>query len=110
MPQDDPPSRCAQGASRFHVVGVAEGQELAADQPRSCRPASQADDDYTLQELSEQFEIPKSTMLHHLVILRSAGVVRLKGTPTSVKYTLRDAAVFDHATMLEDYLARPARR
>ncbi len=67
-------------------------------------------DDYTLQELSEQFEIPKSTMLHHLVILRSAGVVRLKGTPSSVKYTLRDAAVFDHATMLEDYLARPARR
>jgi DNA-binding transcriptional ArsR family regulator len=67
-------------------------------------------DDYTLQELSEHFEIPKSTMLHHLVILRSAGVVRLKGSPTSVKYSLRDAAVFDQATMLEEYLARPSRR
>ena len=67
-------------------------------------------DDYTLQELAEHFEIPKSTMLHHLVILRSAGVVRLKGSPTAVRYSLRDGAVFDQATMLEAYLARSTRR
>jgi DNA-binding transcriptional ArsR family regulator len=67
-------------------------------------------DDYSLQELAEHFEIPKSTMLHHLVILRSAGVVRLKGSPTAVRYSLRDAAMFDHATLLEDYLARTPRR
>jgi hypothetical protein len=44
------------------------------------------------------------------VILRSAGVVRLKGSPTAVRYSLRDAAMFDHATLLEDYLARTPRR
>lgn len=67
-------------------------------------------DDYTLQELAEHFEIPKSTMLHHLVILRSAGVLRLKRSPSAVRYSLRDGAVFDQATMLEDYLARAPRR
>jgi hypothetical protein len=44
------------------------------------------------------------------VILRSAGVVRLKGSAVAMRYSLRDGAVFDQATMLEAYLARAARR
>jgi DNA-binding transcriptional ArsR family regulator len=58
---------------------------------------------YTLQELSEHFEIPKTTLLHHLVILRAAGIVRV-GAGTSGRYSLRHDVPRELARLLDAYL------
>jgi DNA-binding transcriptional ArsR family regulator len=64
---------------------------------------------YSLQELSRYFEIPKTTLLHHLAILRSAGIVRA-GPGTQGKYGLRTGTSVEIHRLLDVYLpaARPA--
>ncbi len=58
---------------------------------------------YTLQELASHFEVGNTTLLHHLVILRSAGLVRLKaGTPK--RYVLTPQGAFRLSSLLEEYL------
>lgn len=58
---------------------------------------------YTLQELADHFEIPKSTLLHHLVILRSAGIVRV-GPGQMGKYSLRAEMPLELHRLLDGYL------
>jgi DNA-binding transcriptional ArsR family regulator len=58
---------------------------------------------YTLQELAEHFGIPKTTLLHHLVILRSAGIVRVGAGPTG-RYSLRPRMPVDLHRLLDGYL------
>jgi DNA-binding transcriptional ArsR family regulator len=74
----------------------------------------------SLQELAEHFAIPKTTLLHHLVILRSAGIVRV-GPGANGRYSLRATVPSDLHRLLDAYLpavrraelpagvARPAR-
>ena len=59
--------------------------------------------DYSLHELSEHFGIPKTTLLHHLVALRAAGIVRVTGG-TSGKYTLRAGMPLELIRLLDAYL------
>lgn len=58
---------------------------------------------YTLQELSEHFGIPKTTLLHHLVILRSVGIVRV-GPGTNGRYSLRADMPMELHRLLDGYL------
>jgi DNA-binding transcriptional ArsR family regulator len=58
---------------------------------------------YTLQELAEHFETPKTTLLHHLVILRSAGIVRVGPGPQG-RYSLRPGVARELYRLLDDYL------
>jgi len=58
---------------------------------------------YTLQELADHFGIPKTTLLHHLVILRSAGIVRV-GPGPSGKYSLRPEMPLELHRLLDGYL------
>jgi DNA-binding transcriptional ArsR family regulator len=58
---------------------------------------------YSLGELSDYFGIPKTTLLHHLVILRSAGIVRA-ATGTTGKYSLRAGSPLELQRLLDAYL------
>lgn len=58
---------------------------------------------YSLQELADHFAIPKTTLLHHLVMLRAAGIVRV-GPGTSGRYSLRPEAPRELQRLLEAYL------
>ena len=58
---------------------------------------------YTLQELADHFEIPKTTLLHHLVILRSAGIVRV-GPGQLGKYALRPEMPMELHRLLDAFL------
>lgn len=59
--------------------------------------------EYTLQQLSEHFETGKTLMLHHLVLLRAAGLVYLRGG-TSKRYSLRFAELAEITRLLSAYL------
>lgn len=60
---------------------------------------------HSFTQIVEEMDLAKSTIHHHLVILRAAGLVRLqdygKGAET---YALRPSALGDLATQLETYL------
>jgi DNA-binding transcriptional ArsR family regulator len=58
---------------------------------------------YTLQELAEHLGTPKTTLLHHLVILRSAGIVRVGPGPQG-RYSLRPGVARELYRLLDDYL------
>ena len=75
-------------------------RELSADEPR------------TLTELSRAVKLAQSTMHHHLILLRAAGLVRVYlGEGHTNQYTLRPNAVENVASHLRQYLTptRPAR-
>jgi len=58
--------------------------------------------DKTLMELAELFEVPKTTMHHHMIALRSAGLVTL--TSGTKRYRLRRDALPDVGELLRLYL------
>ncbi|CAN5569310.1 hypothetical protein BH23CHL6_BH23CHL6_06830 [soil metagenome] len=58
---------------------------------------------YTLQQLAEQLGTPKTTLLHHLVILRSVGIVQV-GTSGQGRYSLRPGTIRELYLLLDDYL------
>jgi DNA-binding transcriptional ArsR family regulator len=58
---------------------------------------------YSLQELADHFGIPKTTLLHHLVILRSAGIVRV-GPGATPTYSLRAEMPLELHRLLDGYL------
>lgn len=59
--------------------------------------------DYSLQELAEHFAIPKTTLLHHLVILRSVGIVSV-GPGANGRYSLRAGMPLELLRLLDRYL------
>lgn len=59
--------------------------------------------DYSLQELAEYFQMPKTTLLHHLVILRSVGIVRVSPGANG-KYSLRAGMPLELSRLLDRYL------
>ncbi len=58
--------------------------------------------DKTLMELADLFEVPKTTMHHHMIALRSAGLVTL--TSGTKRYRLRRDALPDVGELLRGYL------
>jgi DNA-binding transcriptional ArsR family regulator len=58
---------------------------------------------FSLQELAAQLETPKTTLLHHLVILRSAGIVRVGPGPQG-RYSLRPGVARELHRLLDAYL------
>jgi DNA-binding transcriptional ArsR family regulator len=57
----------------------------------------------TLQELVDQFEIPKSTLHHHLAILRAAGLIRVTSDP-EYRYSVRHDVIPEASSLLDVYL------
>ena len=64
-----------------------------------------ADGEKTLLELAEQFGVAKTTMHHHMIILRSAGLVTV-GVGQK-RYRLRQETVPDVGALLDGYLCSP---
>jgi DNA-binding transcriptional ArsR family regulator len=58
---------------------------------------------YTLAELAEQFGVGSTTMFHHMVILRAAGLVRLR-SDGGKRYSLRRDFLPEVSELLERYL------
>lgn len=62
--------------------------------------------DNSLQELADHLGLAKSTMHHHLAILRAAGLVRLRVRNSGdMQYSLRRDPIPDVAELLRGYLA-----
>lgn len=61
-----------------------------------------AEGEKTLMELADLFGVPKSTMHHHMIILRSAGLVAVG--VGSKRYRLRQETVPDVGALLSGYL------
>jgi DNA-binding transcriptional ArsR family regulator len=59
--------------------------------------------DYSLQELSDHFAMPKTTLLHHLVILRAVGIVRVAAGANG-RYSLRPGMPLELHRLLDSYL------
>ena len=57
---------------------------------------------YTLQELADDFGIAKTTMHHHLITLRTAGLVRMR--LSDKRYSLRQEVVDSLGDLLSAYL------
>jgi DNA-binding transcriptional ArsR family regulator len=57
----------------------------------------------TLQELVEQFDIPKTTLHHHMAILRTAGLVRITSDGER-RYSVRFDVIPEASSLLEAYL------
>jgi DNA-binding transcriptional ArsR family regulator len=62
----------------------------------------------TLQELADELGVRKSTMHHHVAVLRSAGLLRLRFGEK--RYSLRTAPLGDLPGLLGDYLGEGRRR
>lgn len=88
---DDPPDR---------LVALAKA---LGDERRLRILRRLTDGSYTLQELADHFRIPKTTLLHHLVILRAAGIVRV-GSGQNGRYTLRTDVPGEIQRLLAAYL------
>jgi DNA-binding transcriptional ArsR family regulator len=59
-----------------------------------------------LMELAEMFGVAKTTMHHHLIVLRSAGLI--SAVVGAKRYRLREEAVPDVGTLLSAYLGAPS--
>ncbi|HLI71646.1 MAG TPA: metalloregulator ArsR/SmtB family transcription factor [Ktedonobacteraceae bacterium] len=57
---------------------------------------------YSLQEISDEFGAAKSTMHHHLALLRTAGLVRIRDDEK--QYSLRQEKLATVSKLLEDFL------
>ena len=57
---------------------------------------------YTLQELADDFGVAKSTIHHHLVTLRTAGLVRMRLSDN--RYGLRQDVIDSLGDLLSAYL------
>ena len=88
---DDPPDR---------LVALAKA---LGDERRLRILRRLTDGSYTLQELADHFAIPKTTLLHHLVILRAAGIIRV-GAGQNGRYTLRTDVPGEIQRLLAAYL------
>ena len=61
---------------------------------------------YTLQELADEFGVAKTTIHHHLIQLRSAGLVRMR--ISDKRFSLRQYAIDNLGTSLSRYLNGPS--
>ena len=64
-----------------------------------------AEGEKTLMELAEMFGVAKTTMHHHMIVLRSAGLI--SAGVGSKRYRLRHETVPDVGALLSGYLAAP---
>lgn len=59
--------------------------------------------DASLQELTESLGMPKSTVHHHLLALRAAGLVKMTSEP-DIRYILRRDALSEPSALLKGFL------
>lgn len=76
--------------------------QALADERRLCMLKLLKTRSYSLQELSDEFGVAKSTMHHHLGLLRTAGLVRIRGDEKH--YSLRQEMLATVSALLEDFL------
>jgi DNA-binding transcriptional ArsR family regulator len=64
-----------------------------------------SNESYTLQELADEFGVAKTTIHHHLIQLRSAGLVRMR--MSDKRFSLRQYAIENLGDLLSRYLNGP---
>lgn len=62
-----------------------------------------AEGDASLADLADRIEMPKSSLHHHMMLLRTAGLVQVH-VGKDKKYSLRDEAIGDASTYLTHYI------
>jgi DNA-binding transcriptional ArsR family regulator len=77
-----------------------------ADEKRLRILRALAEGEKGLMELADQFGVPKTTMHHHMIVLRSAGLVAV--AVGSKRYRLREETVPDLDELLSGYLGAPS--
>ena len=65
------------------------------------------DQDYYLTEIAERLELSKPTIKHHLILLRSAGLVTLTEEGGLSYYSLRRSTISAVGGSLKEYLGIP---
>lgn len=75
-----------------------------ADERRLRMLKKLATQNYSLQEMADELGVAKTTLHHHFIILRSAGLVRLR--TSDHRYRLREETFSDVSDLLETYLKR----
>jgi DNA-binding transcriptional ArsR family regulator len=60
--------------------------------------------EYTLQQLGTDLGMSKTLTRHHLVVLRSAGLVRVRSSGSTQQYCLRRDSVVAVGSLLASYL------
>lgn len=63
---------------------------------------------YTLQEIADEFGVAKTTMQHHLIALRQAGLVRMG--MSDYRYSLRSEVLDSLGELLGDYVNKTANK
>jgi DNA-binding transcriptional ArsR family regulator len=64
-----------------------------------------AEGDKSLKQIADRVDLGKSTVHHHLRLLRSAGLVRVIVSDDDKRYSLRPDAIEGSGLLLRDYLA-----
>ncbi|MEN8115111.1 MAG: helix-turn-helix domain-containing protein, partial [Actinomycetota bacterium] len=60
----------------------------------------------SLHELADELDVSKSTLHHHMMLLRSAGLVKIL-VGTDKEYALREDVVPETAAVLQSYIDNP---
>jgi DNA-binding transcriptional ArsR family regulator len=81
--------------------------KAVADEKRLQILRALSEKDASLQDLTGALSMPKSTVHHHLLALRAAGLVRMT-TGTDVRYMLRREALDEPSGLLRAYLQEPS--
>jgi DNA-binding IclR family transcriptional regulator len=63
---------------------------------------------YTLQEMADELGLAKTTLHHHIITLRSAGLVRMN--LSDKRWSLRQYMVNNVGELLNTYLKEPSPR
>jgi DNA-binding transcriptional ArsR family regulator len=61
---------------------------------------------YSLQELADDFGVAKTTLQHHLTVLRQAGLVRMR--MSDHRFSLRGEVLDSVGELLDEYVDKPA--
>jgi len=88
--------------SKVPPVRLVRLYKALADERRLCILKMLATRSYSLQELTDEFGIAKSTMHHHLATLQTAGLVRAR--PDDKLYSLRQGMLSEASELLNKYL------
>jgi len=86
---------------------LVELARAAGDPTRGAILAALAEDEHTAVRLAEALGAPRTTLLHHLAILRSAGMLHIEVTPGSATvYRLRPEGLAELARLAEALVTR----
>jgi DNA-binding transcriptional ArsR family regulator len=96
---------CIDGDPDAPPPGLVKLHKALGDERRLRILRTLAENEASLAELSKDADIAKSTLHHHLMLLRSAGLIRVE-VGDEKRYSLREDSLPEAATYLDHYIHR----